>query len=124
MARRVGAQFLASVPASKATPTSACVTAYVTWFCAPPLIILQSAWLASQWLSSLAWAPMWPVATAGKARGDSVLKRSRQVIATPGSNVVRITPAANDNWIAMTTKARDGSAKILAFPRRRRTRRP
>src|ERR1700730_3320816 len=123
VARPVDAQCLASVPASRGT----LVPSDVTWFFASPVIALQSAWLASWWLSRLmmlGWAPMWPAAEAEKPGGDFVLKPSRQVIATPGSDVIRVMPAANADSVAPTTNAHDGSAEIVAFPRRRGTRRP
>ena len=111
------AQCLVSVPASSKT----LLPSYATWFYAPSVIALQSAWLASCWVGSLmvtGWAPMLPAVEARKARGDPVSTQPREVIATPGSNVIRVMPAANANSVAPTMKVHHSSAEIIAFPRR------
>lgn len=123
MARLVNAPCLTSVPAPRRT----LVPSYLTWFYAPPMIALQSAWLGSQWLGSLmmmGWVPIWPLAEAGKPRRDSVLKQSHQVIVTPGSNVIRLIPAAHAKSVAPTANTHDGSAEIVAFAGRCGTKRP
>jgi hypothetical protein len=123
VAKSVDTQCLASAPVPRRTP----VPSYLTWFYAPSVIALQSACFASQWFSSLmtmGWAPMWPAAETSEPKGDSVLKQSRRVIATPGSNVIRVMPAANANSVARTANTHHGSAEIVAFPRRRGMRRP
>jgi hypothetical protein len=92
------------------------------------MIGLQIASLASQWLSSLmmlGWAPVLPVAETRKPRrGEPVLKRFHQVIATPGSNIIRVVPTAIAYSVAPTTNVHDGSAEIVAFAQHRGRRRP
>ncbi len=115
VARSVDTQCLASEP----VPRETLVPPYVMWFYAPSVIALQSACLASQWFSSLmtiGWALMWPVAETREPNGD--------VIATPGSKVIRVIPAANANSVAPTANTHNGSAEIVAFPRRRGMKQP
>lgn len=90
-----------------------------TWYYAPAVIALQSAWLVSTWLSSLliiSWTPILRAAEAGKS-ADSSRVAPLQVIAT-GSNVTRVVRAADARSAAHATSAHSSSSgNIIAFPK-------